>query len=146
MQLSEHFTLAEFTHSQTAARLGLDNTPSREVTENLKLAACRMEIVRKLLGNVPIVVSSGYRSPQVNRAIGGSNTSDHCKGHAIDFVAPSFGTPFQVAKAIAEATPRIEFDQLILEFGNWVHISFAPANRRQVMTFQHGDYSNGLKP
>lgn len=145
MQLSEHFALAEFTHSQTAARLGLDNTPSKEITENLKLAACRMEIVRRLLGNKPIVISSGYRSHQVNRAIGGSNTSDHCKGHAVDFVVPAFGTPYQVAKAIAEAVPRIEFDQLIYEL-TWVHISFAPANRRQIMTFQDGQYTNGLKP
>ena len=145
MQLSPHFYLAEFTHTQIGERLGLDNGPPRAVFDNLKMTAQRMEVVRKILGDVPIIISSGYRSPQVNRAVGGAQDSAHCKGFAVDFIAPAFGTPYQVAKKLAEADPRIEFDQLIYEM-TWVHISFDPLNRRQIMTYQHGDASNGLRP
>lgn len=145
MQLSPHFSLAELTLSQTASRMGLDNAPPRAIFDALKDTAAKMEAIRTLLG-VPIVVTSGYRSPQVNRAVGGAHDSAHCKGFAIDFIAPAFGTPFQVAKAIKDADPLIEFDQLIYECGQWCHISFDPLNRRQIMTFQDGEYTNGLRP
>ena len=76
MNISEHFTLEEFTHSEAAARLGLDNTPGPIVTAYLKKTAVLMEQVRALLGK-PIIVHSGYRSPQVNKAVGGVATSAH---------------------------------------------------------------------
>ena len=79
MQLSEHFTLEEFTASQTATRRGLNNTPSPQMIEKLKQTAQKMEQVRDLLGK-PISINSAYRSPSVNRAIGGAATSQHCKG------------------------------------------------------------------
>lgn len=124
MKLSEHFTLEELTVSQTAARLGIDNTPPTSVFLNLTETARHMERVRKVLGDVPIRVSSGYRCPQLNKAIGGAAASFHMLGLAVDFIAPAFGTPFEVCRAIAASDVR--YDQLIHEFGDkgWVHIGF----------------------
>lgn len=122
MTLSEHFTLEELVFSEAALRLGLDNTPGPIVTANLKLVAATMEKIRMLLGNRRIEINSGYRSLQVNRAIGGVETSAHCLGLACDFVCPEFGTPYDVALAIVRSDQ--EYDQLILENG-WVHIGLA---------------------
>ena len=77
MQLSEHFTLEEFTASQTATRRGLNNTPSPQMIEKLKQTAQKMEQVRDLLGK-PISINSAYRSPSVIRAMGGAGSSQHC--------------------------------------------------------------------
>lgn len=141
MQLSEHFSLAEMTASETAARKGIDNTPGPEVLAALKIAAKGMERVRGLLGQ-PIHVNSGYRSPALNRAIGGSKTSAHCLGYAVDFICPGFGSPLEVCKAIN--TSLIDFDQLIWEAGEWTHISFEPRLRHQVLTMRGGKYLPGL--
>ena len=122
MKISEHFTLEELSFSEGAARLGLDNTPTPIVVTNLGLVAAVMERIRALLGNRPIVVHSGYRSTEVNRAVGGVVTSAHCHGLACDFVCSSFGPPVEVALAILKSD--IEYDQLILEYG-WVHIGLA---------------------
>lgn len=130
MNLSPHFTLAELTHSETAVRKGLDNTPPALVVENLRRLALGLEQVREVLA-CPVIVTSGYRSPAVNRAIGGSSMSAHCDGHAADIIAPAHGTPLQVARTLRDS--RLAFDQIIHE-GGWVHISFAPAMRRQVLT------------
>jgi len=134
MNISEHFTLEELSFSAAAARLGLDNTPSPTVMTNLKLVAAAMEQVRARLGNRPIVVHSGYRSPEVNQAVGGIVTSTHCRGLACDFVCPAFGTPAEVALAILKS--NIAYDQLILEYG-WVHIGLAEEGllaRREALT------------
>jgi zinc D-Ala-D-Ala carboxypeptidase len=134
MNISEHFTLEELSFSEAAARLGLDNTPSLTVIANLKLLAVAMEKVRTRLRNRPIVVHSGYRSPEVNLAVGGVATSAHCSGLACDFVCPAFGTPAEVALAILHS--EIEYDQLILEYG-WVHVGLAEKGlvaRREALT------------
>ncbi len=134
MQISEHFTLEELSFSEAAARLGLDNTPSPIAMANLKLVAACMEVIRTLLGDKPIVVHSGYRSPQVNKAVGGVTTSAHCRGLACDFVSPAFGAPAEVALAILESD--IDYDQLILEYG-WVHVGLAQEgllSRREALT------------
>lgn len=130
MQLSPHFTLAEFTRSELAVRHGLDNTPTGPVVENLKALAATLEEVRQLLG-APIIITSGYRAPAVNRAVGGSAMSAHCHGYAADFIAPEYGTPQEVARAIRDS--GIRYDQLIYE-GAWVHLSVDPKMRRQVLT------------
>jgi zinc D-Ala-D-Ala carboxypeptidase len=130
-QLSPHFSLAEFTTSQEAARRGLDNTPPPAVIEALKLTAQGLEAVRVRLGCAPIIVSSGYRSPVVNAAVGGSKTSQHMTGQAADIICPGFGAPAQVAAALRDS--GIAYDQLILEFGRWVHISFAPKPRHMAL-------------
>lgn len=131
MQLSEHFSLAEATFSETATRLGINNQPSDAQLENMKIAAQGMEQVRKLLGK-PIVVTSWLRLPEVNVAVGGSRVSSHMDGWAIDFGCPSYGTPYDVAQAIKAS--EIQVDQCIHEFGRWVHISFAPQMRNQFLT------------
>ena len=134
MQISEHFTLEELCFSETAARRGLDNTPSPKFIANLGLVAALMERVRTRLGNRPITVHSGYRSAEVNQAVGGVITSAHCRGLACDFVCPAFGTPAEVALAILRSD--IEYDQLILEYG-WVHVGSAEEGllgRREALT------------
>jgi zinc D-Ala-D-Ala carboxypeptidase len=131
VNLSPHFTLAEFTHSQTAARLGLDNDPPIEIVAALKRTAQGLEAVRVRLGGVPIIISSGYRSPAVNRAVGGSERSQHMRGEAADFTAPRFGTPRQIVDALADSD--VPFDQCILEHNAWCHISFSDKPRRQAL-------------
>jgi zinc D-Ala-D-Ala carboxypeptidase len=121
VRLSPNFTLAELTVSETAARRGIDNTPTVEIIENLKRLAEALQEVRRLLGNKAILVSSGYRSPELNVAVGGSKNSDHCKGLAADFIAPSFGSPDDVIKAIVASD--IPYKQVIREFDRWVHFA-----------------------
>lgn len=140
MKLTQHFNLAEFTQSQTATRKGIDNTPNSVIINNLTIVAANMEEVRKLLNNLPISISSGYRSPALNKAVGGSNTSAHVEGWACDFICPAFGTPVQVVDKLKASD--LVFDQIIEE-GTWVHISFAPTRRKQVLkaTFKNGKAS-----
>jgi hypothetical protein len=119
MQLSEHFTLEEFTQSDTATRLGLNNTPTPEVLENLKRLSLMLEKVRGVLGR-SITISSGYRCPELNKAVKGQPTSQHQIGCAAD-IKVALMTPDQVVKAIIKS--NIQYDQLIREFDSWVHIS-----------------------
>lgn len=136
MLLSKNFSLAEFTVSQSASRLGIDNTPSALVLDNLKYLAENLELVRELLGT-PILISSGYRSPALNKAIKGSKTSQHVFGQAADFTSPRFGTPKDVVAKIKGSDLR--YDQLILEFDSWVHISFSKAqSRKQALVIDNG--------
>lgn len=137
MKLSAHFDLSEFTHSQTADRLGIDNTPPTNLLPKLMTLAHGMEEVRELLGH-PITISSGYRSPAVNQAVGSKGTSQHTLGEACDFVCPAYGSPAKIVRAIVDST--IGFDQVIQEFHNpakpgsgWVHISFGDRNRRTAL-------------
>lgn len=131
MNLSENFTLEEATFSDTAVRLGIDNQPSPEQLENMKVAAQGMEAIRKVLGK-PIRVNSWLRLPELNKAIGGALKSSHMDGWAIDFTCPAFGDPYAVAKALKDS--EIQFDQVIHEYGRWVHASFAPEMRNQFLT------------
>jgi uncharacterized protein YcbK (DUF882 family) len=131
MQLSKHFSLSELTSSQTATRNNIDNTPTPIILDNLKFLAENLENVRELL-NCPIIISSGYRSPVLNAKIGGSKSSQHVLGHAADFTSPKFGSPENVVRKIKDSS--IQYDQLILEFNSWVHISFSKlASRRQTL-------------
>lgn len=133
MQLTEHFSLEELTVSETAARLGLDNTPPPAVEAELRATAQLMERVREIL-RAPILVSSGYRSPDVNRAIGSKPMSAHTRGQAVDFIAPKHGTPLQVCLTLARHADALAFDQLIHEYGRWIHIGRAPTPRKQLLT------------
>ena len=143
-RLSRHFTLEELTFSQTAIRQGIDNKPSLEAVAHLTRLAYCLEQVRALLGG-PVRITSGYRSPGLNAVVGGAKNSAHLSGYAADFVCPSFGTPLEIVKAIAAS--GIKFDQCIQE-GMWVHISFDPAMRREVLTahFHNGEayYTEGV--
>lgn len=120
-RLTPHFTLEEFTFSQTAARKGIDNTPHEEILDNLCVLANGMEDVRNLL-NAPIHVSSGYRCPALNDALGSKRTSQHVQGLACDFTANAYGSPDIIFADII--TSDIPYDQVILEFDRWIHISF----------------------
>ena len=131
MQLSPHFSLAELTVSQEAARRGIDNTPPAAVIERLRRTAQGLEAVRVRLGCAPVIVSSGYRCPELNAAIGGSPGSQHMLGEAADIIVPRFGGPTEVAAALRDS--GVEYDQLILEFGRWVHVSFRDRPRHQAL-------------
>lgn len=137
--LSEHFKLGEFIKSETAIRKGIDNSPSEDHLENLKLVCQKiLEPVRKHFGK-PIRINSGYRGPALNAAVGGSKTSQHCNGEAVDFEIDGLANP-ELAKWVAA---NCEFDQIILEFydpkegpnSGWVHASYSKkSNRKQTMT------------
>ena len=143
MNLSNSFALEALVFSETAVRRGLDNTPTPEQEENLRELAQTLERVQELVG--PITVHSGFRSPKVNAAVGGSPNSAHMEGYACDFTAGGFGTPLEVCKAIGSS--EIPFDQLIQE-GTWIHISVDPRMRKETLTanFSGGKatYSPGL--
>lgn len=128
-----HFSIEELTFSERARAQGIDNTPTPETLENLKVLMAGLEEARALLGK-PMLISSGYRCPELNKAIGGAKKSAHVDGFAADFTCPQFGAPHKVVKAIAAS--GIKFDQCIFEHmaNQWVHISFAPAMRQQVLT------------
>lgn len=130
MQLTPNFSLRELTYSSTAQDLKLDNTPSAEVLERLKYTAVKMEAVRQLLGNRPITVTSGYRGPQLNKAVGGSATSQHSKGEAVDFKCYGFGDARKICLELLKHKDLLEYDQLILE-PTWVHISFTLGTPRK---------------
>jgi zinc D-Ala-D-Ala carboxypeptidase len=135
-QLTEHFTLQEFTDSQTAARMGLKNVPPTHSQEhkNILRTAEVMEKVRTLLGGYPILISSGYRSPQVNAAVGGSKNSAHMSGLAVDFSCPSFGTPRRICRNLEPHMQELGIDQLIHEYDTWVHLGLSDTPRHQAMT------------
>lgn len=136
MKLTPHFSLEEFTASDTADAHGIDNTPTPEHMTNIQLTAEGLEVVRKILGDRAIVITSGYRNPHVNALVGGVPDSDHALGWAADFQTAGL-TPLQAGR-ILEAS-SLKFDQLILETSRKIlHISFSPRMRRQVMTQPHG--------
>lgn len=139
MNLSKHFTLAEYTISETAARKGIDNTPREAyVLDNLKRMAGVMEKIRDLLGH-PITVTSGFRCLDLNSAIGSKPTSAHVVGLATDFIAPAYGTPYDVCRAIEPHMQRLGIDQLIYEH-TWIHVGLrAGEARHQVMTLAPGN-------
>jgi hypothetical protein len=137
--LTAHFALEELSCTQHRE---FDNTPPPEVVATLRNTAAQMEAVRRILGDRVISVSSGYRCPALNRAVGGAATSAHLSGHAVDFNCYGFGEPPAVCAALEKA--GIAFDQLIEE-GRWCHVSFDPRLRRQVLTRRAGGgYGLGL--
>ena len=144
MTLSRHFTLEEFIASGTAARKGIDNTPTPEIEAALGETADGMERVRAALGGLPIHINSGYRCPKLNSAIGGATNSQHTRGEACDFIVPDFGTPFEIVQELAGRQDEIGYDQLIYEFGQWVHCSFTDTPRGKVLTINTRGKFNGL--
>ena len=143
--MSEHFSVEELTFSETAARLGLSNEPDELVLANLrKLSVELLEPIRAHLSErrgreVPVIVSSGYRSPAVNVAVGGSKTSDHMLGLAADIRAVGF-SPRELATEIASIAHRLPLRQLILEFERWCHVSHGgELPKRQILTASRVD-------
>ena len=136
MKLSQNFDLAEFVVSQEAERKGIDNTPDDAVVNNLTALCIHvLEPLRQMLG--PVRISSGYRCPALNAAIGGAKDSQHMTGHAAD-ISVNGRTLDEVYNWLYDNTP---FDQVIREFppGGWVHVSHDPArSRRQGMRATRG--------
>ena len=130
MNLSPHFSLAELVSSQVATRKGIDNAPAPAIVANLTHLAALLEQVRALVG-APIAISSGYRSPALNKAVGGAANSAHVLGLAADISTAKLA-PKALALLIRQSD--ITFDQLIYE-GTWVHIGLSTGvPRRQVLT------------
>ena len=141
VQLSSHFTLDEMTQSDYALRHGIDNTPSQDEVNALG-ALCRitLEPIRTRV-DAPVIITSGYRSPEVNKGIGGATTSQHMKGEAADFHVLGMSN-LVTLKLIVHSPNPIPFDQAIYEFGEdgWVHVShsFAGQQRREVLRAYRG--------
>lgn len=146
MKLSKNFRLDEFTISVSAKKLGISNEPTPEVIANLQLIVTNiLQPLRTALGQ-SIRVTSGYRSPAVNKAVGGVKSSQHSEGKAIDIVVTGVA-PYDVVELLLKL--NIPFDQVINEFNSWTHISFNEgSNRKQVLTAKKIDgktvYMNGL--
>lgn len=148
MELSPHFTLVELTHSDKAIELGIDNTPSEEVIERLKIVCCRiLEPVRDHY-RIPFRPNSGYRCPELNAVLNGSKTSQHMTGQAVDFEVPGIAN-YDLALWIST---NLVYDQLILENytqgvpnSGWVHCSIISGkNRMECLTINKGVRQNGL--
>lgn len=152
-QLSANFSLYEMCKSETALRMGFDNTPDDEATENLRLLCEKvLQPVRDHFGK-GVKVNSAYRSPESNAAVGGSKTSDHCKGMAADIEIPSVANA-DLAQWIMD---NLDYTQLILEFytqgipdSGWVHVSYDPNNLKKqeltaVKVAGKTQYLNGLQ-
>jgi len=133
MNFPPHFSLEELTRSQTATRKGIDNSPNEQEKSNLLQIAWFLETLREKLnkkyGKVAIYVSSGFRCEKLNAAIGGSKTSAHMKGLAAD-ISCSGLKPIVVSRFIANHMADEGFDQVIHEFGRWVHIGLANGLQR----------------
>jgi zinc D-Ala-D-Ala carboxypeptidase len=144
-QLSAHFSWEEAERSETAARRGIDNSVPSVLRGNVELTAGYMEEVRELLGNTPLRVTSWYRSPVLNSAIGGSRTSAHMKGLAVDFKPPAGMTLNQAFSIIAASD--IPFDQLIEERTRdgafWIHIGFSLKKPRREVLVAFGQQLGG---
>ncbi len=119
-KLSENFTYEELTRSETADRNGWDNTPNEAEIENLRRLAALLQEVKKAVGGKPVMINSAFRSKKVNDAVGSKDTSQHRLGCAADIRVPGM-KPREVVEACISA--KVPFDQIILEFDSWTHIS-----------------------
>lgn len=139
----KYFNIGELTRSATAKRLGIDNTPGATARANLEaLVVNCLDPVRTIYGK-PIIVSSGYRSPELNAAVGGVANSQHTTGNAADLKPASGGSLEGIFRAAVQFG---DFDQLILEEkggGRWVHLSWRPENRRhRILLYRNGNYTD----
>lgn len=145
MKLSKYFTLEEFTYSQIAERKGLDNTPPEALLPRIQRTARGLDGIRELTG-FPIFLSSGYRSMKVNRAVGGVSSSQHVQGEAADIRCPGYGDSMRLASLIDQNKRVLGVDQVILEYGRWVHVSFSDRPRYETLSVYRGTgYMPGIK-
>lgn len=138
MRLSENFTLEEMMKSTVAKRLKIDNTPSKDIISNLQqLATNVLQPIREHF-KLPVTITSGYRCSKLNKAVGGATTSQHTAGKAVDFTIKGISIEdiFQWCKKNLK-----EYDQLIQEKGQWVHISYNKGrNRRESLRYDGKKY------
>jgi zinc D-Ala-D-Ala carboxypeptidase len=136
MKISEHLSLAEVTRSETAKRKGVSNMPTEAHLANFKLLAEKVfEPIRNHFGS-PINISSGYRSEALNKAVGGSRSSQHCSGEAIDIDMDGSANGVTNKMVFDYIKDNLEFDQLIWEFGtssnpDWVHVSYKSTGKQR---------------
>ena len=150
-QLTEHFSLREFTQSQTAGRCGIGNNPNGVTMERM-VALCEkvLEPLRKIY-DAPIRIGSGYRCPSLNKAVGGAKNSQHIRGEAADITSLYDDPELNMLLAKMLVNSQIPFDQCIIEHPdakgnpNWIHVSYTTErpNRRQLLTCIKGHYFNG---
>ena len=138
----QYFTISELCASTTARKRGIDNTPTAEARANLEtlITQC-LDPIRRIYGK-PIIVTSGYRCPALNAAVGGSSTSQHMSGQAADLVPASGGSLNDIFRA---AVSFGNFDQLIIEqsgSSRWVHVSYGPRHRHAILAYRNGTYTN----
>ena len=138
-QLTANFSLAELTRSEAADRNGWDNTPNAQEIENLKRLAALLQQVKTAVGGKPVMINRGFRSKQVNDSVGSKDSSQHRLGCAADIRVPGMKHREVVEACIAAGVP---FDQIILEFDSWTHVSvpntpeFKPRNSRLIIDKQ----------
>lgn len=156
MQLTKHFNIRELTQSSTATRLGINNTLPAILVGNMVETAEMLERIRSHLSSVagkdtPVTVTSGYRCLPLNRALKSSDESDHVKARAADIEVPSFGSPYQVAAALAPMVGVLKIGQLILEYpdsadGGWVHVSTSLPKKlvNRIITIKHSGTVVGI--
>lgn len=141
-KISKNFTYGELIRSQTAARQGIDNTPTEEEYKNLLYIVRRcLEPVRRQFGT-PVIITSGFRCLELNRAIGSHDGSQHISGEAIDFVVQSKSIDGVFRWITTESL--VEWDQIIHEFGEWIHISYVNdrENRNEILTAKRNQSGN----
>ena len=145
MKLSKNFALSEITHSNTAKRLGIDNEPTEIHLQNMQhLVDDLLQPLRDAVG--PIRISSGYRNPSLNRAIGGSSSSQHCKGQALDLQFWEMGKMNNKIIYDWILQSGLEFDQMINEFDfAWIHVSLKEKNNRKQVLKAYKDEDNDTK-
>lgn len=122
-----NFTLNELLRSRVGENRGIDNTPSDEIKRQLEFTIAGLQRIRCALGR-PMIITSGYRCPELNLAVGGVESSQHVKGEAADFISPSFGRPSDITEYLSDRMGILGIDQLILE-SSWVHVSFTTVPR-----------------
>ena len=127
-----NFTIEELTRSSFAIRNNIDNTPNEKQTENLRFVANNLEYIREKLGNYPILVTSGFRNKEVNKAVGGVRNSDHLEGLAVDIIIKNNKSVKDTAKQIIET--QLEFDQIII-YRNFIHLGFNKRMRRNIVWY-----------
>lgn len=141
MKLSPHFTFEEATYSETAIRNNIPNNQiTTEIMRAMQISAANLEILREQIG--PIQITSWYRCPDLNKKVGGAKNSAHMTGWAIDCRSPKIDV-YELCIFASEVLEN--YDQIIHEFGSWMHISFDPKNRKETLTiFSKGLYKKGI--
>jgi hypothetical protein len=155
MRLSKNFTLNELTYSSTALRLGINNEPSKEgILKLTLLATSLLQPIRDTIGSIR--VTSGYRSPELSEAIGSSSNSQHCRYEAVDLQFVKRGVMDNLAIYNALVDLNLDYDQMILEFGNateyidpthpsWIHLSWKVCDNRNQTLIAYKDINNKTK-
>jgi zinc D-Ala-D-Ala carboxypeptidase len=153
VKLTLHFDVAQFTASDTAARLGIDNSLPATLLPAAGTTCEMLERIRAHLGSinglaVPVIITSGYRCPALNTAIGSSPGSDHVRAMAADIKAPAFGSAYDVAKALGPMVDVLGIGQLIYEFGSWVHVSTRRPDKviNRIITIDRNGVHAGIEP